>query len=169
MVSEFEFSDFGLSNIRDKPALMNFSQITDCLFVGDTPRREDYDLLRELGVRLVINMRLEKRPIVDPHDPPLDFLWLPTVDTPGLVIPIRLLIRGVRAALETIRKGGKVYVHCKKGRHRGVAMGASILIALGYDPDEAIELIKRQRPIADPDIFYIHSRILRFAEAWEGS
>jgi dual specificity MAP kinase phosphatase len=146
---------------------MNFSQITDCLFIGDTPSLDDYDLLRELGVRLVINMRLEKRPAIDPHRPPLKFLWLPTVDTPGLVIPIRFLFRGVRAALETIQAGGKVYAHCQKGRHRGVAMGASILIALGYDPDDAIELIKLQRPSADPDIFYIHSRILRFARAWQ--
>ena len=148
---------------------MNFSQITDCLFIGDTPRAKDYDLLRELGVRLVINMRLEKRPAVDPHQPPLDFLWLPTVDTPGLVIPIRFLMRGVQEALETIQAGGKVYAHCHKGRHRGVAMGASILIALGYDPQEAIELIKAQRPIADPNIFYIRSRIWRFAEAWESA
>jgi protein-tyrosine phosphatase len=146
---------------------MNFSEITECLFIGDTPRLEDYDLLRELGVRLVINMRFEKRPIFDPHRQPLNFLWLPTVDTPGLVIPIRFLIRGVRAALETFQAGGKVYVHCQRGRHRGVAMGASILVALGYDPDEAIELIKVQRPIADPNIFYIRSRILRFARVWQ--
>ncbi|MGB8214425.1 MAG: dual specificity protein phosphatase [Anaerolineales bacterium] len=146
---------------------MDFSQITDCLFIGDTPCKEDYDLLREMGVRLVINMRFEKRPVVDSHIPPLDFLWLPTVDTPGLVIPIRFLMRGVQAALETIQAGGKVYAHCHKGRHRGVAMGASILIALGYDPEAAIELIKTQRPIADPNIFYIRSRILRFARAWE--
>jgi hypothetical protein len=84
-----------------------------------------------------------------------------------LVIPIRYLIRGVQAALETIRSGGKVYTHCQRGRHRGVAMGASILIALGYDPDQAMELIKVQRPVADPDIFYIRSRILRFARAWQ--
>jgi protein-tyrosine phosphatase len=147
---------------------MNFSQITECLFIGDTPGLDDYDLLRELGVRLVINMRLEKRPAFDTHQPPLDFLWLPTLDTPGLVIPIRFLIRGVRAALDTIKTGGSVYAHCQRGRHRGVAMGASILIALGYDPDEAIELIKAQRPIADPNIFYIRSRILRFARAWQG-
>ena len=146
---------------------MNFSQITDCLFIGDTPALKDYEVLRALGVRLVINMRFEKRPAVDLHSPPLDFLWLPTVDTPGLVIPIRFLIRGVRAALETIQVGGKVYAHCQKGRHRGVAMGASILIAMGYDPDEAMDLIKQQRPIADPNIFYIRSRILRFARDWQ--
>jgi protein-tyrosine phosphatase len=146
---------------------MDFSKITDTLFIGDTPLRDDYDSLRNLGVRLVINMRLEKRPARDPHQSPLKLLWLPTVDSPGLVIPIRSLLRGARAALQTFCEGGKVYVHCAKGRHRGVAMGAAILIALGYDPDEAIELIKLRRPTADPDIFYIRSRILRFARAWQ--
>jgi len=145
---------------------MNFSRITDNLFIGDTPTATDYDLLRELGVRLVINMRFEKRPKRDRHEPPLDFLWLPTIDSPGLVIPIRYLMRGARAALETIHNGGKVYAHCGKGRHRGVAMGAAILIALGYEPEDAMQLIKEQREIADPDAFYIRSRILRFARAY---
>jgi len=158
-----------LSNLQvyDKIRPMNFSKITDNLFIGDTPFRDDYDSLRDLGVRLIINMRLEKRPARDLHQPPLELLWLPTIDSPGLLIPIRCLLRGVHAALQTIREGGKVYAHCAKGRHRGVAMGASILIALGYDPDEAIQLIKLQRPSADPDAYYIRSRILRFARAWQ--
>jgi protein-tyrosine phosphatase len=146
---------------------MDFSKITDYLFIGDTPRRDEYDSLRDLGVRLVINMRFDRRPARDPHQPPLDVLWLRTFDNPVLPIPIRALMRGVHAALETIREGGKVYVHCARGRHRGVAMGAAILIALGYDPDKAIELIKTQRPIADPDAFHIRRRILRFARAWQ--
>jgi protein tyrosine phosphatase (PTP) superfamily phosphohydrolase (DUF442 family) len=146
---------------------MNYSRITEDLYIGDTPTPADYDLLRKLGVRLVINMRLERRLKPDRHTPPIEFLWLPTLDNPALVIPIRTLFKGVEAALDTIRSGGKVYAHCQKGRHRGVAMGASILIALGYDPDQAMQLIKLQRPIADPDIFYIRSRILRFARAWQ--
>ncbi len=145
---------------------MDLSKITDTLFIGDTPRRGEYDYLRGLGIRLVINMRFDWRPPVDPGQPPLDFLWLRTFDSPVLPIPIHSLMRGVHAALETIQEGGKVYVHCARGRHRGVVMGAAILIALGYDPHEAIELIKAQRPIADPDIFYIRRRILRFAHAW---
>jgi len=146
---------------------MNFSQITDNLFIGDTPQRDEYDFLRDLGVRLIINMRFDRRPAIDQHQPPLDFLWLRTFDNPMLPIPIRSLMRGVHAALETILDGGKVYAHCARGRHRGVAMGAAILIALGYDPDEAIELIKVRRPIADPGVFYIRGRILRFAHAWQ--
>jgi len=155
-----------LSPLYDKLPPVNFSRITDDLFIGDTPRSEDYELLRGLGVRLVINMRFEWRPPVDPHQPPLNFLWLRTIDSPLLLIPIRSMMRGARAALNTIREGGRVYTHCAKGRHRGVAMGAAVLIALGYDPFAAIDLIKRQRPDADPDIFYIRSRILRFARTW---
>jgi hypothetical protein len=151
----------------DKIARMDFSKITENLFIGTTPRKDEYDVLRELGVNLVINMRLEKRPRKDSHHPPLKFLWLPTIDSPGFVIPIGFLIRGVHAALETICNGGKVYAHCQRGRHRGVAMGASILVALGYAPQEAMDLIKVQRPVADPEIFYIRSRILRFANAWQ--
>jgi protein tyrosine phosphatase (PTP) superfamily phosphohydrolase (DUF442 family) len=145
---------------------MNFSQITDNLYIGDTPHVGEYDSLRDLGVRLVINMRFDWWPPKDRHQPPLDILWLPTFDNPIFPIPVRCLMRGVCAALETIQDGGKVYAHCARGRHRGVAMGAAILIALGYNPQEAVELIKVQRPIADPDAFYIRKRIFRFAQVW---
>jgi protein-tyrosine phosphatase len=91
---------------------------------------------------------------------------LRTFDTFLLPIPIHFLVRGARAALETIRSGGKVYAHCAYGRHRGVAMGTCILIAQGMTPDEAMRLVKSRRPVADPDIFYIRSRILKFAQVW---
>ena len=146
---------------------MNYSEITDDLLIGDTPAAEDYDLLRDLGVRLVINMRFEHGPAPDPGRPPLDLLWLRTFDTPLLPIPIRALQEGVRAALETIRAGGRVYTHCAAGRHRGVAMGAAILIAQGHGAQEAMRLIKARRPLADPCVFYIRSRILRFARRFQ--
>jgi protein-tyrosine phosphatase len=146
---------------------MDLSPITEDLMIGTTPIPQDYPCLRDLGVRLVINMRLEHPPKPDLHQPPLDFLWLPTIDSPLLVIPIRFLMRGAKAAMETIKSKGKVFAHCAGGRHRGVAMGASILIAQGYKPEAAMALIKARRPLADPDIFYIHDRILRFEHAWQ--
>ncbi len=149
---------------------MDFSQITDDLFIGTTPEAVDYVRLRELGVRLVINMRLMRGPHPDiaenRRSEVLEFLWLRTFDSPIILIPIQKLIEGTHTALDVIRKGGKVYSHCAKGRHRSVAMGAAILIAQGYGADAAMKLIKKQRPIADPDMFYIRSQILKFARQW---
>lgn len=146
---------------------MDFSKITEDLFIGMTPSVKDYDQLRRLGVRLVINMRWEHRLKPDVHTQPLSFLWLRTFDSPFLPIPLKVLHRGVHAALETIREGGRVYAHCAGGRHRGVAMGAAILIAQGSDPVDAMQLIAARRPFADPFAFYIRPRILKFANEWK--
>jgi len=146
---------------------MNFSKITDDLFIGTTPLVKDYQRLHDLGVRLVINMRWEHRLLPDTHAEPLSLLWLRTLDSPFFPIPIRVLQRGALAALEAIHARGKVYAHCAGGRHRAVAMGAAVLIVQGRGPHEAMNLIKTKRRIADPDIFYIRRRILRFARQWE--
>ena len=146
---------------------MNFSQITDNLFIGSQPSLTDYDRLRELGVRLIINMRFSRGPEPDSHHhQPISTLWLRSIDSPLFPISIRKLIRGAQSALETIRKGGRVYTHCAYGRHRGVAMGACVLIAQGFDPTAAMELITKHRSVADPYAFYIRSRILKFANEW---
>jgi len=145
---------------------MNFSQITDDLFIGTTPRRKDYDVLRALGVRLVINMRLTRGPKPHFRDLHIQYLWLRTFDNPLIPIPLRALTRGVNAALDVIHSGGKVYVHCAHGRHRSVAMGAAILIAQGMPAYEAMALIKKHRSEADPNVFYIRRRIHFFERRW---
>jgi protein-tyrosine phosphatase len=120
-------------------------------------------------VRLIINMRFTKRPEPNPFDLPLKLLWLRTIDSPFFPIPIRKLLEGARVAMETIRADGVVYTHCAYGRHRAVAMGAAVLIAQGYNPQEAMHLIKANRQVADPDAYYIRSRIFRFAQQWEAA
>jgi hypothetical protein len=144
--------------------MLEFSSITDQLFIGVTP---DYDGLRELGIQLVINMRFSRGPYPDTHHTPIRLLWLRTIDSPFVPLPISRLIAGARAALETILLGGKVYVHCAYGRHRGPAMGSCILIAQGYQPEEAMRLVVKGRSVADPYIPYIRSRIMKFASEWE--
>jgi protein-tyrosine phosphatase len=66
-----------------------------------------------------------------------------------------------------MKSGGKVYIHCARGRHRSVAMAASILIARGWTPEQAMELIKERRRIADPRASHIRPRILQFARRWK--
>lgn len=146
---------------------MNFSRITDDLYIGTTPGQADYEELRNLGIRLVINMRLGHGQPPGAGEPPIQFLRLRTFDTPLLPIPTEALMRGVRAALGVMSQGGKVYAHCSRGRHRGVAMAAAILVAKGWSPEDAMALIKSRRAEADPDAFYIRRRIMKFAEKWK--
>ena len=49
---------------------MDYSRITEDLFIGTTPSVKDYDQLRDQGVRLVINMRFTYGPRPDPHESP---------------------------------------------------------------------------------------------------
>ena len=144
----------------------NFSNITDDLFIGTTPLATDYDGLRELGIKLIINMRFTRGPFPDSHHEPIQLLWLRTIDSPFFPIPIAKLILGAKTALDTINADGKVYVHCAGGRHRGVAMGSCILIAQGHEPEAAMSLISERRLVADPNIYYIRARIMQFAHQW---
>ena len=145
---------------------MNYSPITDDLFVGTSPGRRDFDVLRDLGITLVINMRWMPGPRPAVSDPALRYVWFRTFDNPFLPIPLRALIQGVQVALEEIKNGGKVYTHCQAGRHRSVAMAAAILIAQGRPIEEAMALIKERRPVADPQAFHIRRRIELFARQW---
>jgi protein tyrosine phosphatase (PTP) superfamily phosphohydrolase (DUF442 family) len=147
---------------------VNFSQITDELYIGNTPSLHEYDRLRDLGIQLIINMRYSRGPQPDPHHQPIVTLWLPSVDSPFFPIAIPKLIQGAQTALVTIREGGKVYAHCAYGRHRGPAMGACILIAQGYEPQAAMKLIKERRAVADPFAWYIRPRIMKFTKEWNG-
>ena len=45
-------------------------------------------------------------------------------------------------------------------------MGACILIAQGFDPQAAMQLIKARRSVADPFAYYIRPQILKFANEW---
>jgi hypothetical protein len=46
-------------------------------------------------------------------------------------------------------------------------MGSCVLIAQGHEPEAAMRLVTKGRPVADPHVYYIRSRILKFALEWE--
>jgi protein-tyrosine phosphatase len=143
----------------------HISRITDYLYISAFPRGEHVAEIVALGVRLVLSMHW-MRPTKMLGKPPVKLLWLPTFDFILLPMPIKTLNKGVRAALPVIENGGAVLVHCKSGVHRSVAQAACVLIGMGYTADEAMELIKEKRAVADPDARHIHSRIRKFEQQW---
>ncbi len=98
---------------------------------------------------------------------PIRVMWMRSLGSLFFPLSMRCLLHGAQAALDTMREGGKIYVHCAFGRHRGVAMGTCILIAQGMEPWQAMEAVKAARAVANPYAFFIRPRILRFANEWQ--
>lgn len=117
-------------------------------------------------MRLVINMRVEFRPRRDPASKLPQPALAADIRLALVPIPLKALHRGAQSRAGSDPRGRKVYAHCAGGVHRGVTMGAAILIAQGMSPLSAMELIKEKRPQADPFAFYIRPRILKFANQW---
>jgi len=81
-------------------------------------------------------------------------------------MPIRSFELGVKAALPVIKDGYRVLVHCRAGVHRSVAMACCVLIGMGLNAEDAMKLVKEKRSVADPDVWYIRNRILKFEKQW---
>ena len=144
---------------------MDTSQITDYLYIASLPKAEDAEAIRALKVRLIINMIFTRPPQVYTQ-PPFRMLTLRTVDFVLLPIPIHKLKEGVETALPFIQNGEGVLIYCRAGRHRSIAMGACILAAMGYTADEAMQLLREGRGVADPHAWHIERQIRRFEEQW---
>jgi Dual specificity phosphatase, catalytic domain len=141
------------------------TSITDYLFISSWPRGDFAKKIGDMNVRLVLSMHWIK-PSRTMGQPPLRLLWLPTFDNFLMPMPIPTLQRGVEAALRVISDGYRVLVHCRAGVHRSVAMACCVLIGKGYSADEAMRLVKDQRPVADPYARHIQPRIYLFEEHW---
>ena len=146
-----------------KERSLDYSQITDGLIIGRTPRRSDYPRLREEGITLLINMRAERYAIPTKGRRSIETLWVPTFDHRRLPIRPTTIHEPAQRAVDEIEQGGKVYAYCRAGRHRSVLMGAAILIGLDYDIEASTSLIKEGRPVADPDIPHIQNAILEYS------
>jgi len=149
---------------KDSPG-HDVSQITDYLYISAWPKGEHAGEIRALGVRLILSMHW-RRPSKILGQAPVCLLWLPTVDTPFTPMPMSTLHRGVVAALPVIDEGYAVLVHCQAGVHRSVAMACCVLIAKGYSAEKAMCLVKAKRKVADPTIWYVRRRIVKFEEIW---
>lgn len=145
---------------------LDHSQITSTLYIGITPSNDDMAMLSTKGVRLLINMRIERPIVTRPWQRVPALLWVPSIDY--WLFPIRpwYIRRAVRRALRAMDAGYSVYCCCQKGRHRSVLMAACILVAQGSSVTQAMAVIKRARPVADPEAPHIYRGITAFAASW---
>jgi protein-tyrosine phosphatase len=136
--------------------LANVSGVTDSLWVGGDLEVFDPELaiaqlveLDEAGVTDIVDLRLESNDEqwVTKAKPHLRYRWL-GVDDAGQQMPDEWFETGTSHVLAAMKREGRVLVHCHMGINRGPSMGYAVLLALGWDPIEALDRIRAQRPIA---------------------
>lgn len=146
--------------------MSDISQITPCLYVASEMADRDLPRIEEIGFALVISMIGQRAPLEALQAPGRDLLWLRAYDNFFTPIPIRKLITGTERAAPLVREGKKVLVFCREGKRRSVTMAAAILISLEYSAEDAMQLLKEKRQVANPMYFYVRHRIRKFARQW---
>jgi len=122
-------------------------QITADLFLGSQYNLVGLRKMKSLGITAIINMR-EHSVYSEAQYEGFSYLHLPTVDnTPP---DLALLIKGADFADREIKKGGKVYIHCRQGLGRGPTMTIAYLLSTGLTYDDAFMLIKKVRTFINP-------------------
>lgn len=144
---------------------MDISKITDYLYIAAHPNAEAADSIKDLGVRLIINMIFHP-PAEIYKKPPFRLLTLRSFDSIFLPIQLSKLYKGVKTALPVIHNGDSVLIYCREGKHRSVAMASCILIGMGYSAEDAMTFISSKREKADPYAWHIQRQIHRFENVW---
>lgn len=139
-----------------QPQVADAAFVTDRLLVGGDLDTRDHRLaatqLRELldaGLTHVVDARVEwsDEEWVRQLAPQVGYLHH-GMDDAGQRVPGVWFDRGVGFALEALEGGGTVLTHCHMGINRGPSLGFAVLLALGWDPVEALDRIRSVRPIA---------------------
>ena len=110
-----------------------------------------------LGVTHIIDMQIEfdDTQLARPHG--IEVLWNP-IDDDFQPKPPEVFQRGVDFATAALGQDGtKLFIHCAAGVHRAPMMTLAVLCSMGWEPDEAQDLIEKERPVVDFADVYVRS------------
>ncbi len=137
-------------------AVADAAFVTSRLLVGGDLHTRDTELagrqlgeLVAVGVTHVVDARVEwsDESWVARSAPGIAYLHH-GMDDAGQLVPSAWFDVGVSWALTAIEQGGTVLTHCHMGINRGPSLGFAVLLAQGWDAVDALDAIRRARPIA---------------------
>jgi protein-tyrosine phosphatase len=137
---------------------MDITWLTDRIAVGGGIwSAENMAKVAKEGITHIIDMQIEFDDTALAKEHGIQVLWNPTDDDFELK-PARLFRRGVDFASSALDENGcKLFIHCAAGVHRGPMMALAVLASMGWDLEEARELIEGRRPAADLAPVYVKS------------
>lgn len=144
---------------------LDYSPITENLFIGAWPTKYHVETIESLDVKLIVSTILET-PDKELGQPPLSLVRVRATDLgKRLIFPTGQILKGVEAALPVLQAGDGVMVFCKAGKHRSATMTACILVGMGYSAEEAIRTVEENRAEADFKASH-RERIKSFEATW---
>lgn len=147
---------------------MDITWLTDRIAVGGGIWSADnMNAVCRAGITHIIDMQIEfdDTELAEPLG--IKVLWNPTDDDFTLK-PSSLFRRGVdfaKAAMEN--PDAKLFIHCAAGVHRAPMMALALLGSMGWELDDAMQMIEGKRPVADFADIYVES-VERFLNGGSG-
>jgi protein-tyrosine phosphatase len=146
---------------------MDMTWVTDRIAVGGGiwVHEKMAELVRE-GVTHIIDMQIEFDDTPLGRQAGVEVLWNP-VDDDFKPKPHDVFQRGVEFALKALEDdAAKVFIHCAAGVHRAPMMTLAVLRAMGWELEDAMELIQGRRYVVDFADVYVQS-VERFMRKYE--
>ncbi len=148
-------SSHGTGQPPSQPPMLNISRVMERLWTGgDLSHRFEQaaTTIREwhrLGIRHIVDSRVEwsDEELVLSIAPEMRYLHA-GVDDAGQRMPDRWFETVTQFASESLEFGGGVVIHCHMGINRGPSAAYAVLLSQGWDPIDAIDVIRIARPIA---------------------
>ncbi len=137
---------------------MDLTWVTDRIAVGGAiwNERNMMEVVRA-GVTHIIDMQIEFDDTLLAEPCGVRVLWNP-VDDDFQPKPPQVFQRGVEFALAALEDPeARVFIHCAAGIHRAPMMVLALLRALGWELQDAMELIEARRPVVDFADVYVNS------------
>jgi protein-tyrosine phosphatase len=138
---------------------MDITWLTDRIGVGGGIwNSENMAKVAQQGITHIIDMQIECDDTkLGPEEHGISALWNPT-DDDFQEKPAKLFRRGVDFTLTALKDPDtKVFIHCAAGVHRAPMMALAVLGSMGWDLDDAMQLIETRRPVADFAEVYVRS------------
>jgi protein-tyrosine phosphatase len=137
---------------------MDMTWVTDRIAVGGGIwTATNMSEVARAGVTHILDMQIEfdDTPLAEPYG--ITVLWNPT-DDDFQFKPPEIFQKGVDFALQALDESeSKLFVHCAAGVHRAPMMTLAILCSLGWNLEDAMQLIEARRPVVDFADVYVKS------------
>ena len=158
IVGEDEFNDnFYFMDIQDSFADLDYDQITDNIFVGESPRGGggEMEILKQLGIDVVL--AFDSRAVNEAEELEKYGIDYKAIFFPDHELPTeQQLSEAVSYIDSVVSNGRKIYIHCLEGIGRSPFVLLFYFLNKGMDPLNALSMVGKRIPdMSHEQAYYI--------------